>query len=90
MLVFDPISTLKLSVREFLEALGDENRFFTSRALDKRFEDVTAVECITHYIHHTTGITPIGFDVVPAGDMWQYQFEGGDRSPFSLVNPGGG
>lgn len=71
--------TLRLSVRQFLEAVGDDNRFYTSRALNKAFTDVTAEDCISHYVKHTPiGMTVHGYTVWPAqppGDMAQ-MYEG--------------
>jgi hypothetical protein len=71
--MFDPFSTVKLSMAQVLEALGDTNRFFTSHALQKPFFECTTEECIKHYISNTPiGMTVYGHDVFPAqpaGDM---------------------
>jgi hypothetical protein len=51
--MFGHIGGLKLSIDEFLEAMGDDNRFFTSRALQKSFADCNVTDLLTHYIANT-------------------------------------
>lgn len=59
----------RLSVQQILEALSDDNRFYTSRALGKRWDDVTARELIEHYARNSPpGMTIVGYDVAPATD----------------------
>jgi len=53
------MDTVKLSIRQFLEAMSDDNRFYTSRKLNKRFEDVTVEELINHYLANA----PIGMTI---------------------------
>ncbi len=60
-------TTQRLSVPQVCEALGDDNRFFASRALGKSFRDLTVEELLTYYMAHANiGMTVHWFDVSPA------------------------
>lgn len=90
--MFNPLDTVKLSTPLVVEALGQTNRFFTSQALNKRYDDCTAEECLRHYIINTpVGPTVYGYDVwpaQPAGDMGQIQAFQGDRHEGQVPTDG--
>lgn len=51
--MFGHIGGLKLSIDQFLEVVSDDNRFFTSRSVNKAFTEVTIQELLTHYVANT-------------------------------------
>ena len=60
-------STIRLSVPQILEALGDENRYYTAQATGKRGDELLYADLLHHYcLNASPGMTVFPFEVEAA------------------------